>query len=75
MLFKHSPSPTLGEVQMYFNQKKMSQAEANHFFLFYELKQWKSKNGNPYTNWKNLAHKWIVSAIAQQSWLFDKNIH
>ena len=70
-----SKIPTFHEVKIYFSQKGMNELEAEHFYLFYEMKQWISKTGNPYKNWKSLAYAWIMYAIRLQPLLFDKTIH
>ena len=44
-LFTHTMPPRIQDVKIYFSQKGMPDVEAEHFFLFYEKKQWKSKNG------------------------------
>jgi hypothetical protein len=62
-LFEEHRSPDLIEVKEYFSKKNMNKREAEHFFLFYELKQWKAKNGQLLHNWKALAGKWIAFAI------------
>jgi hypothetical protein len=67
--------PTLGEVKIYFSQKGMNELEAEHFYQFYEMKQWISKKGNPHKNWKSLAYGWIMYAIKLQPLLFNKSIH
>lgn len=74
-LFNCSMPPPYREVQIYFSQKGMPELEAEHFYRFYEIKQWRSKNGNFFKNWKSIAHAWIVSAISMQPWLFNRQVH
>jgi hypothetical protein len=74
-LFASKMPPKIQEVKAYFSQKGMSDLEAEHFFLFYEKKQWKSKNGNSFKNWKNIAWSWIKVVLNTQPWLFNKSIH
>jgi hypothetical protein len=74
-LFTKSMPPAIQSVKIYFSQKGMPDQEAEHFFLFYEKKQWKSKRGHYLKNWKNPAWSWIKEALRDQPWLFNKNIH
>jgi len=67
--------PTIQEVKIYFSQKGMPDLEADHFFLFYEKKEWKSKNGQPFKGWKHLAWNWARAFMATHKWVFNKNIH
>ena len=54
---------------------RMPDLEAEHFFLFYEKKQWKSKGGNFLKSWKNIAWNWIKGVFSCEPWLFNKSIH
>jgi hypothetical protein len=63
--------PTIQEVKDYFSQRCMPDLEADHFFLFYEKKEWKSKRSKPFNGWKNLAWNWIRSALIISPWLFN----
>ena len=74
-LFNPNMPPTIQDVQIYFSQKGMPDKEADHFFLFYEKKLWKSKKGQPLKSWKNIARSWIMSVLSVKPWLFDKSIH
>jgi len=74
-LFTNTMPPRIQDVKIYFGQKGMPDLEAEHFFLFYEKKQWKGKNGHSFKRWKNLAWNWIKEALRDQPWLFNKNIH
>lgn len=67
--------PRIQDVKIYFSQKGMAEKEAEHFFLFYEIKSWTNKKGNPFKNWKSLAYRWIMSAFRYQPWLFNKSVH
>jgi hypothetical protein len=67
--------PSIQEVKIYFCQRGMPDLEADHFFEFYEKKQWKSKSGLFRKNWKNIARTWIMSVLIVKPWLFNKNIH
>jgi len=67
--------PTIEDVKIYFSQKGMPAPEAEQFFLFYEKKQWKSKNGNFLKSWKNVAYYWIATITSNQPQLFNKLIH
>lgn len=63
VLFKEHRPPCLSEVKDYFLSRKQNIMEAEHFFLFYEIKRWTSKNGNLLYNWKALAGRWIASSL------------
>jgi len=63
ILFEEHRSPDLMEVKKYFSKKHMNHQEAEHFYLFYELKQWKGRKGQLLYNWKVLAANWIASAL------------
>lgn len=75
IIYQGGTPPSLDAVKIYFSQKRMNELEAEHFFLFYQFKQWRSKKGNLLTNWKSLAHGWIVSAIRMQPELFKRKVH
>jgi hypothetical protein len=73
--FLNGMPPKIQEVKVYFSQKGIPDLEAEHFFLFYEKKQWKSKSGNSFKSWKNIAWSWIKVVLNSQPWLFNKSIH
>lgn len=73
--FTSTMPPSIQDVKIYFTQKGMPDREAEHFFLFYEKKSWKSKSGNFLKSWKNIARNWIMSVLSAEPWLFNKNIH
>lgn len=75
LFFNSNMPPPYREVQIYFLQKGMPELEAEHFYRFYEMKEWRSKNGNLLGNWKSIAHGWIVSAISMQPWLLTRHLH
>jgi len=75
LLFTGTMPPTIQEVKIYFSQKGMPDREADHFFLFYEIKKWKSKKGRPLKSWKNIARNWTMSVLSVKPWLFNRNIH
>jgi len=74
-LFTRTMPPSIEEVKIYFSQKGMPDMEAEHFFLFYEKKQWKSKGGNFLKSWKNIAWNWIKGVFSYKPWLFNKGVH
>jgi len=74
-LFTAIIPPHIEDVKIYFNQKGIPEIEAENFFLFYEKKQWKSKNGNYLKSWKNVAYSWIASMIGNNPSLFNRAIH
>jgi len=55
--------PTLEQVKIYFSQKGMNDKEAEHFFQLYQLRQWRTRNGEMIRRWKKAAHCWIFSAV------------
>ena len=71
-LFSHHLSPKMRDVKVYFSQKGISEKEAEDFFHVYEQRQWKSKRGNFYQNWKAIAYRWIVSVWKENPLLFKK---
>jgi len=74
-LFTDIMPPRIQDVKIYFNQKGMPDQEAEHFFLFYEKKQWQSKKGIFLKGWKNIAWNWIKGVLSSKPWLFNKHIH
>jgi hypothetical protein len=74
-LYNGNSPPSLETVKIYFSQKGMKELEAEHFYIFYEMKQWRSSKGNLFKNWKSLAHGWIMSALRMQPWLFNRRTH
>jgi hypothetical protein len=72
--FTSTMPPTIQDVKSYFGQKGMPDLEADHFFLFYEKKEWKSKNGNFLKSWKNIACSCIISAVCEKLWRFNKSM-
>lgn len=74
-LFTKIMPPRIQDVKIYFSQKGISDLEAEHFFLYYEKKQWKRKNGISLKSWKNNAWNWTKEILRDQPWLFNKNIH
>lgn len=74
-IFTNTMPPRIQEVKIYFSQKGMPELEAEHFFLFYEKKQWKDKNGHVMKSWKNVAWGWVKGVLSDKPWLFNKNIH
>jgi hypothetical protein len=68
-------SPGINEVIIYFSQRGLSIAEADHFFKFYEKRGWKSKKGLFLRKWKNTAYQWIFKILKREPWLFNKAIH
>ena len=73
-LFSQMMPPTIQEVKIYFTQKGISEKEAEHFFFFYERKQWTSRKGNFFRSWKSIAYRWISSIWLAQPMLFDKDM-
>jgi hypothetical protein len=71
---KHIP-PRIEEVKVYFNQRGVSEEEAEEFFLFYDSKKWTSKKGNLFKSWKHIAYRWIETVVQKQPELFNRKIH
>ncbi len=67
--------PRIEDVKIYFSQKGLPACEAETFFLYFEKKQWKNRNGKYLREWKKTAYKWIAAIISNQPFLFDKAIH
>lgn len=74
LLYNGNTPPSLDTVKIYFSQKGMNELEAEHFYRFYEMKQWRSNKGNLFRSWKTLAFGWIMSAIRMEPVLYSKNI-
>jgi hypothetical protein len=54
-------SPTLSEVQLFFQQHNYPIEEAKKFFLYNQGKDWMFTDRIPIKQWKSLAHKWMLS--------------
>lgn len=54
--------PTLDQVKAYFGAKGINDREAQDFFDFYQLRQWRNKKGGLLRSWKNAAGGWICFA-------------
>lgn len=67
--------PRVEEVRAYFNQKGMTEEEAECFFLYYEKKGWRSKRGNIIKSWKVTAYQWIAGVFKEEPWRFLRNIY
>jgi hypothetical protein len=67
--------PSMQDVKIYFNQKGMPECEANEFYQFYERKQWTSKKGCFFKDWKQIAYRWIAKVVISHPSLFDRRIH
>ncbi|RPE13153.1 hypothetical protein EGT74_06380 [Chitinophaga lutea] len=67
--------PAFNDVKIYFSQKGISETEATQFFLFHDGKAWTNRKGRIRRNWKNIAYQWIQGCIAENPWLFRKDIH
>lgn len=55
------PTPTLQEVQAYFQLKGRTLQTATDFFNYYQKKKWKAKRGRPLRNWKAAAFQWMAA--------------
>lgn len=64
--------PDIGHIKIYFNQKGIPEAEADKFIEFYNKREWKSRNGNDFKSWKQLAFWWIQKYINSRPLLFDR---
>lgn len=71
----NSIPPRIEDVIIYFSQRGLPIGEAECFFLFHEKKGWKSKTGNYFKSWRNIAYQWILGTLKDEPWRFDKNIH
>jgi hypothetical protein len=52
----------LGEVEQFFRECRYPLTEAKNFFYYNEGKGWMLKEGVPITDWKAIAHKWMLNA-------------
>lgn len=67
--------PQVEKVRAYFNQKGMTDSEAECFFLFYEKKEWRNRKGDFIKSWKNTAYQWIAGILKYEPWRMNKDIH
>lgn len=51
--------PTMAQVKSYFAQKGISALEAEHFFLLYQCRGWRTRDGALIRRWKSAAGVWI----------------
>jgi hypothetical protein len=73
-VFSKAVPPTIQDVKAYFSQKGVSDREAEVFFLLHEKRQWTSKKGNVFKNWKAPAYRWIAGIWKLHPPLFEKTI-
>lgn len=66
--------PTLEQVKAYFLIRNMNEKEAEHFFAFYQLKQWRTCRGEIMKRWKTAAFSWIFFAAGINIHL-DRNVN
>jgi len=55
--------PPLRHIQIYFDQKGFSEAEAQQFFQYYDKRNWTGKSETPIKNWKSTALEWIWQTL------------
>ncbi len=53
--------PPLEHVKIYFNEKGISETEAEKFFNHYEALGWVTSSGTQIQNWKASARNWIIN--------------
>jgi hypothetical protein len=53
--------PTIEEVEDFFKQNNASPTEAHKFFYYNQGKNWMLTEKLPVTDWKALAHKWMLN--------------
>lgn len=78
LLFSMIPAnipPKIENVRVYFSQRGMTFSEADHFFLWHEKREWKTKKGEFLKNWKNSAYRWISVILKEEPWRFNRSIH
>lgn len=51
--------PTFQHVNIYFQQRGISEKGAKGFYYFYKSRKWRTDKGCPITNWKVAANNWI----------------
>lgn len=56
---KHAKPENDLEVINFFKNENKTEAEALHFFNYYQAKDWKVGNNTPLTDWKAVAKSWI----------------
>ena len=54
-------NPPLEHVKIYFNEKGISETEAEKFFNHYEALGWVTSSGTQIQNWKASARNWIIN--------------
>ncbi len=59
-------SPTLPEVETFFNQQNYPAAEAKKFFLYNQGKAWMFSPGLRIQDWQSLAHKWMLNDASSE---------
>lgn len=55
----HFAIPELFMVELYFRERDFSSSEANKFYSYYQLRQWKLSNNKSMTSWQAAARNWI----------------
>ena len=74
LFYQHIPGipPTIEDVKVYFAQKGLSALEAEHFFILYEARGWRTRNGALVRKWKTVAYRWVLSAWLWNPLLFER---
>jgi mannosyltransferase OCH1-like enzyme len=65
--------PPWHHVQIYFDQKGFSEAEAHRFFDHYDQRSWTTKTGAAVKNWKAAALEWIWQVLQSSSYQRGKS--
>ncbi|MDV3635149.1 hypothetical protein CMU84_08285 [Elizabethkingia anophelis] len=55
----HFSVPKLFEVELYFNERDQSSAQAHQFYSFYDSQNWKLSGGKLMNCWQSAARSWI----------------
>ncbi|MCU7550392.1 hypothetical protein OCK74_14825 [Chitinophagaceae bacterium LB-8] len=58
--------PTLPEVETFFRQHNYPLSEAQKFFYYNQGKAWMISETLPVTDWKSIAHKWMLNTKTQK---------
>ncbi|MCL1689438.1 hypothetical protein CMT57_06230 [Elizabethkingia anophelis] len=56
----HFSVPKFFEVELYFNERNQSSAQAHQFYSFYDSQNWKLSGGKLMNSWQAAARNWIV---------------
>lgn len=70
-----STIPTKEMVRIYYDQRNMTVSEADMFYSFQTVRNWKTKKGTSIITWKMYALQNIRSILKNMPWRLDRTIH